>query len=136
MKEAFFLYRDRDEGAERSPLVRRNTPTVAAALDFIEANLFEADGVESLCRRLGASESTLLRAFKRELGLTPAVYWRGRRLDEALALLRSGSASVATVALKVGYANPAAFAEAFKARFGQSPSKLGARARVRVRLPP
>jgi AraC-like DNA-binding protein len=122
VKEAFFLCRDREHGEDRAPLAEQHSPVVAGALGFIDANLFEPELLAQLARHVGSSESTLLRAFKKELGSTPAAYWRARRLDEALGFLRSGLGSIAEIAARVGYDNPAAFAQAFQLRFGQAPS--------------
>lgn len=124
VKEAYFLLRDRDAGADRASVVQQHSPTVERALAHIEANLFASPSIRGLARIAGASESTLLRAFRRELGCTPSAYWRMRRLDEALALLESGHHTVAEVASLVGYDNPSAFAHAFSLRFGRAPSEL------------
>jgi AraC-like DNA-binding protein len=124
LKEIYFLFRDRDEGADRATAVRRYGPAVERALAHIEAHLFEPCDVRALAARAGASESTLLRAFRRELGVSPGVYWRGRRLEEALVLLRSGQHSIAEIAARVGYDNPTAFGFAFRRRFGEPPSRF------------
>jgi AraC-like DNA-binding protein len=124
IKEAYYLLRDREAGADRASTVQVHSPRVERALGHIEAHLFEPTQVARLARSVGASESTLLRAFKKELGCTPSVYWTRRRLDEALVLLESGHHSVAEVAASVGYENPSAFAAAFNRRFGQRPSSL------------
>ncbi|MDQ3036517.1 MAG: AraC family transcriptional regulator [Myxococcota bacterium] len=124
VKEAYFLLRDRDTGADRASLVERHSAPVERAVAFIEAHLFERTDVAALARHAGASESTLLRGFKREVGSTPSAYWRMRRLDEALVMLESGRWSVTEVAIAVGYENAGAFAHAFSARFGRTPSEL------------
>ncbi|MEZ4340054.1 MAG: AraC family transcriptional regulator [Sandaracinaceae bacterium] len=124
VKEAYYLLRDRDEGADRASLVQKHSATVERALAEIEAHLFGAPRIKELARVAGASESTLLRAFKRELGCTPSAYWRMRRLDEALVLLESVRHGVAEVATLVGYDNASAFAHAFALRFGRAPSEL------------
>jgi len=122
LKEIHFLFRDRDEGAERDTTLRRHTPGVERAVSHIEAHLFDVCSVSALARRSGASPSTLLRSFRRELGQTPAAYWRNRRLDEGLVLLRAGRHSVGSVADRLGYDNPTAFGFAFRRRFGRPPS--------------
>lgn len=123
LKEVYYLFRDRDEGAERASLGQRYSAPVERAVAWIEAHLFEPCGVRELARRSGASESTLLRSFRRELGCRPGEYWRTRRLDEALVLLRSGRYSVAEVAARAGYVNPTSFGHAFRQRFGRPPSE-------------
>jgi AraC-like DNA-binding protein len=125
LKEIYFLFRDReDEGADRQTLAQRHSPPVQKALAYIEANLFERRTLDALAVHAGASESTLLRSFRRELGCTPGAYWRSRCLDEALVVLRSGRYSVAEVATRAGYENPTSFAYAFRRRFGRSPTTL------------
>ncbi len=124
MKEADFLLRDRDDGADRASLVQEHSGAVQRALAHIEAHLFEVPDIKALTRVSGASESTLLRAFKREIGCAPGAYWRMMRLDESVVLLESGRLTVAEVATRVGYDNASAFAHAFQLRFGRSPSEL------------
>ena len=70
------------------------------------------------------SPRALLRAFQKGLGDSPVAYVRARRLDEALLLLRSGRLDVSEVSARVGYRTLSAFSQAFKARFGQSPSAV------------
>jgi len=122
LKEIFFLFRDREAGADRASLVRKYGAPVERAIAHIESHLFAPCSMPELAAHCGASESTLLRAFRKELGCTPAAYWRTRKLDESLVLLRGGRHSVAEVAAEVGYDNTTAFGHAFRIRFGQPPS--------------
>jgi AraC-like DNA-binding protein len=122
LKEIYFLFRDREAGADRASVVRKYGAPVERAIAHIESHLFAPCSVPELASHCGASESTLLRAFRKELGCTPSAYWRTRKLDEALVLLREGRHSVAEIASEVGYDNPTAFGHAFRLRFGQPPS--------------
>lgn len=131
LKEIYFLFRDRDAGAERSTIVQKRSAVLERAVAYIEAHVLEPSDVAALARAAGASERTLLRTFRRELSTTPAAYWRTRKLDEALVLLRAGRDSVAEVAAKVGYENPTAFGHAFRLRFNRPPSAFRPRADVR-----
>jgi AraC-like DNA-binding protein len=124
VKELYFLRLARDSSGDRRSVVEGEGALIERALKAIEARLFEADVVRGLARACGASESTLLRAFKRELGVGPLAYVRARRLDESILLLKSRRFSVSEVAAMVGYRNLAAFSEAFRARFGMRPSDL------------
>lgn len=130
-KEIYFLFRDRDEGAERATIVRAPGAPVERALRYIDAHLYADLSMPQLSRIAGASESTLLRQFRAEVGSTPAAYWRNRRLDEALLALRAGR-SVAEVATRVGYDHPTAFGFAFRRRFGKPPSAFRPTGRVRA----
>lgn len=131
LKELYFLFRDRESGGERASLVRAFSPSVDRALAYIDEHLFDAVDVKRLAARAGASESTLLRLFRRELGSTPGDYWRNRKLDEAVVLLRGGRRSVADVAAEIGYLNPTAFGHAFRRRFLRTPSSVRPRQPIR-----
>jgi AraC-like DNA-binding protein len=122
LKELYYLFRDRDDGKDRAGIAHQHSPQVERAVAYIEAHLFEPSNLDLLAKKSGASVSTLLRSFQRELGCRPGEYWRTRRLDEALVLLRSGRWSIAEIATKVGYENPTSFGYAFRQRFGGSPS--------------
>jgi AraC-like DNA-binding protein len=120
VKELFFVARD----DRRMSIVHERTTPLSRALAHIEEHLFEAHLVGSLVAAARASESTLLRAFRREFGVSPAEFVRARRLDEALVLLRAGRYDVSEVARLVGYRSLGAFSQAFRARFGQTPSHV------------
>jgi len=138
VKELFFLFRDREEeGADRASVAHRYSTPIERAVAWIEAHLFDpsATTMKALTKHAGASESTLLRGFRRELGQKPIEYARTRRLDEALLLLRSGRYSVAEVATRTGYDNPTSFGFAFRSHFGHSPSRDLDRTRPRKRAP-
>lgn len=102
---------------KKSPLVRK-------AMIYIEAHLFNNFGMEDLAAELSASESTILRAFTKDLRRSPFSYIKERRLDEANALLKTCKFSVSEVAALVGYENVSAFISAFKGRFGHTPSSV------------
>jgi AraC-like DNA-binding protein len=117
-KELYFLCHERQRRFERPSLIAGQTAVMRQALQYVEEHLFDPDVVSELPRASGASPSTMLRAFKREVGEAPLAYVRMRRLDEALLLLKSRHLRVSEVASLVGYKNPAAFSHAFHQRFG------------------
>ena len=123
-KEVYFLCAERDARQGRASVVREEDDLVARARAWIDDHLFEPLRVGDLARRAGTSESTLLRAFRRQMGKAPAAYARERRLDAALLLLQSGRLSVGEVAARVGYAGLAAFTAAFTRRFERAPSSV------------
>jgi AraC-like DNA-binding protein len=120
-----------NEGDEHVAKSARPGPSsvLARALRHIEANLFSDVDLEELCRVCGASRSSLLRHFKRELKTSPNAYMLGRRLDEARRLLERGTYGVGEVARLVGYESLGAFSDAFRRRFGRPPSKVAAKER-------
>jgi len=123
-KELYFLRHEHEGQQDRPSLVEEHTPVVRRALEHLEKHLFEAAVLRDLPRAAGASSSTLLRAFQRELGESPLAYLRTRRLDEALMLLKSRGLRVSEVSALVGYTSLAAFSHAFRARFGLRPSDV------------
>lgn len=137
-KEVYFLGKERLAERTRASVVHTPTTLAEAGRAYIEAHLFEPLKVSAIARACHASESTLLRAFRDELGVTPAAYQRQRRLDEALLLLESGGLTASEVATRVGYGDLPAFTVAFQRRFGVPPSAARAEALAsrRDRLPP
>jgi AraC-like DNA-binding protein len=139
-KELFFLCKEREENRTRASVVHEEGDTVQRARAWIEANLFSPLRVGELAKHCATSESTLLRAFQKELGRTPTSYARERRLDAALLLLKSSRYAVGEVASRVGYSNLPAFTEAFHKHFGVTPSQVKGGAadpeHAREKLPP
>jgi AraC-like DNA-binding protein len=135
VKEMFFLGREQLDGRTRDSVLFEGDELVARARAWIEAHVFEPFRIGELVRHCHASESTVLRAFHRELGVPPLAYARRRRLEEALQLLESGRYGVTEIATRVGYENPSAFSAAFRDQFGIAPSRVRPASDGAVRLP-
>ncbi len=125
-KELYFLGHEQLEQTTRTSVVFEGSTLVARARAWIEDHLFEPFKIDALVAHCHASESSVLRAFRKELGVAPVAYLRRRRLEEALQLLESGRYAVTEVATRVGYENPSAFAAAFREQFGVAPSRARA----------
>ena len=124
VKELFFILHERATVRERASVVETASTVLQRAVALVEKSLFEPDVLQHLATGSGASASTLLRTFQRELGQSPLAYVRARRLDEALLLLKSRRHAVGEVATMVGYTSFAAFSQAFRARFAKKPSEV------------
>lgn len=122
----FFPNKNRTQPSELE--IDETDPVAVRALRHIEANLFEPLDLTDIAKISYASVSTLLRHFKSDVGITPYLYIKNRRLEEALRLLKSGQYPVGDVALLVGYENFGAFSEAFKDKYGRSPSEVKGKA--------
>jgi AraC-like DNA-binding protein len=123
-KEVYFLGREHIDRDTRASVLFEGDPIAAAARTWIEEHLFEPFRIDALVRHCHASESTVLRAFRKQLGVSPLAYLRRRRLEQAMQLLESGRYAVTEVATRVGYDNPSAFAAAFHKQFGVTPSRV------------
>ena len=116
--EGLFLAREpREEASRRAGLVGR-------ALALMRENLETPLPVEALARRLGCQRRTLDRRFRTELGAAPGRVYRHLRLSAARQMAETGAAPVSEIALRCGYADPAALARAFRARYGESITAL------------
>ncbi len=135
-KEVYFLGQELIGEHTRASVVHEGSDVVRRARQWIEDHLFLPLRMDELARRCHTSESTLLRAFKSELGMAPTTYVRDRRLDEALLLLESGRFAVGEVASRVGYGNLPAFTVAFGRRFGAPPSTMRFSPPASPALPP
>jgi len=78
--------------------------------------------LESLGREVALSRSALHDRFVQLVGIPPMQYLTQWRMQVASGLLRSGRASVAAIALDVGYDSEAAFSRAFKRLVGVPPA--------------
>ncbi|MGE5186231.1 MAG: helix-turn-helix domain-containing protein, partial [Acidobacteriota bacterium] len=134
-KEVYFLAREQADAHTRTSVLFEGDPVAARARAWLDEHLFEPFHVAALVRHCHASESTVLRAFHRAHGLAPLGYVRRRRLEHAMQLLESGRYAVTEVATRVGYANPSAFAQAFRDQFGVAPSRVRPQLDPRATLP-
>jgi AraC-like DNA-binding protein len=134
-KEVYFLGHEQAAQRTRASVVFEGDSIAARAKAWLEEHLFEPFHGSDLARAMHASESTVLRVVRKELGVAPAVYQRRRRLEEAMLLLESGRYGVTEVATRVGYDNPSAFAAAFRRELGVAPSSVKPTVDAATRLP-
>ncbi|MGJ3264936.1 MAG: AraC family transcriptional regulator [Salinarimonas sp.] len=110
-----------------APPPGRESRAVARTRETIEARFPEDLGLESLAREAGVSRTHLIRAFKRQTGLTPHAYQVDRRFRAACRLLAAGEPPAAA-ALAVGFYDQSHLNRAFKARMGVTPGAFAAQA--------
>jgi AraC-like DNA-binding protein len=75
-----------------------------------------------LAKESGLSRYQLIRAFARELGLTPHAYILQRRIALAQRLIRCGS-DLAEVAVRAGFYDQSHLTRWFVRQFGVTPSR-------------
>ncbi len=101
------------QAAEREPL-RELQGWIA---DNLDADL----SVPALARGVSMSERNFARAFRHEVGMTPAAYVEASRVEGARIALESGSQPVELVARRTGFGTVETMRRAFRRRLGVSP---------------
>ncbi|MFI9649291.1 AraC family transcriptional regulator [Streptomyces sp. NPDC052040] len=93
-----------------------------AVTDLLHADPGQSSTLATLGHRVGASERTLSRLFRTDLGMSFHRWRTVLRIHHALAHLTSGW-SVTDTAIACGWSNPSSFIEAFTAVVGQTPGR-------------
>ena len=114
-----FMTRDsaRSHGGGASPAGR----LVSRALAVMQENFETPLSIQQIAARAGTTQKTLESRMRAELGAVPAMVYRRLRLNLARKLVVETDLSVAEIAVRVGYQNPAAMTRAFKEIFGSTP---------------
>lgn len=95
---------------------------VGRALALLHQQPAQDWSIDDLGRRVGLSRSALHERFVQLIGLPPMQYLAQWRMQAASRMLLDTRATVATIALDVGYDSEAAFARAFKRLVGRPPA--------------
>ena len=119
--QAQFSTRPEWRPAEREPL----RDLQAWVADNLDADL----SVPALAERAFMSPRNFARAFRREVGMTPAAYVESVRLERARAELESGDASIEAVAAACGFGTVETMRRAFQRHFNVNPASYRGRFR-------
>src|SRR5947209_16970424 len=95
--------------------------------DWIGEHPHKNLSVERLADQTGMSTRSFARAFRREVGMTPAAYVEAVRVERAKLLLESTATHVDEIAARCGFGTPETLRRAFARRVGASPSDYRAR---------
>ena len=95
-------------------------PLLRAVCDILHADPGDTRTLAELGRKVGASDRSLSRLFRQDLGMTFPQWRTQLRLHRALVLLAQG-APVTTVAHQCGWSSASAFIEVFRRSFGHTP---------------
>ncbi len=124
MAAAYFMqivgYLSRCFTAAGSPR-RLSLLRLAAAIGHLEQNIDRRVGIAELRAITHMSESSLLRAFKKTVGLSPIGYHLRLRLRRACRLLESRELPITEVAYRAGFCDSNYFSRAFRRVMGVSP---------------
>ena len=104
-----------------------STVSIRRTRDRIDADPAAPLTLTSLAAEAGTSRYQLLRAFARELGLTPHAYIVQQRLALARRLIRAGSALVDAASV-AGFSDQSHLTRMFSRQFGVTPARYRLRA--------
>ena len=100
----------------------RNDQLVMRCIELIKENFDEPEtGINLLAEELEVHRSTLNRAFKDKIKMSPIKYLTAVRVQNALRMLRQTSLPVAEIGKKNGYNDPCYFSKVIKKAIGVSP---------------
>jgi AraC-like DNA-binding protein len=98
-----------------------DSSVISKAIDAIQTNWQSPPNLESLARKCNMSVSTFQRRWNESMGITPARYALGLRLQEACRLLVETSDSISEVANACGFDDEFYFSRCFRRQFGNPP---------------
>lgn len=96
-------------------------PRMKRALQLLHETPERPWTLEILAGEAGTSRTVLVNCFRKHLGVAPMAYLNNWRMQLATHLLMDRRASIANIALQVGYESEAAFSRSFKRCTGCSP---------------
>lgn len=108
-------------GAIDGPVADR--ASLRAVQEWIPGHLDADLSVAALAERAAMSPRNFARAFRRELGTTPAAYVERLRVERARSCLESDAAPIEAVAAACGFGTVETLRRAFQRRVGTSPSR-------------
>jgi AraC-like DNA-binding protein len=98
------------------------TRTVKRVVDALEAAPQDSWSLADMARVAGVSGRRLQQGFREQLGSSPTAYLRVLRLERVRNDLVAGTGSVTEVAHRWGFVHLGRFADAYRERFGETPS--------------
>ena len=113
----------RDAAPATTSLKSDTVARIHYAAEILRSHLENPPSHIELAQRVGIGQTTLNKGFRTVFGMTPFAYLTYHRMEQAKQLLQQPDYTVADVANRMGYANPAQFAAKFKRHFGMTPRK-------------
>jgi AraC family transcriptional regulator len=95
--------------------------------DHVEDHLDGEIRIADLATLIGLSAGHLHRAFRATLGKTPLEFITERRVQRAMQMLARETASIAEIALRVGFQSPSHFTRTFRRMVGVNPGDYRAK---------
>lgn len=114
---------DQDCAAVKGTLNQADSETLLRVRRQIDEGFLEPVTIADLSKRHFMCESKLREVFRDQYGITIYQYILNRRMEYARELLSAPGAQVKDVAGLVGYSNISHFSDAFRKKFGCTPSE-------------
>lgn len=108
------------EQPETVAITGREQSLVNATMKYMRENLQQLPSLEILAKYVGCNPKKLNQLFQQTTGVTVFAWAREERLCQARVLLAHTEASIASIAIHLGYSSQANFAKAFHERYGCS----------------
>ncbi len=100
------------------------SPEIRLILSYIDQHLFEMIPLSALADEMSLSLSRFKVRFKKEIGIPPAQYIMGKKIEKSKQLLSSGRYSVTDIAMQLGFSSSQYFSTVFKQYTGLPPSQI------------
>ncbi|MFC4025205.1 helix-turn-helix transcriptional regulator [Oceanobacillus longus] len=94
---------------------------VDRVVNYININFMEDITIDDIAKKNHVHPNHLMRAFKKEKGMTISQFRRKRRILEAKDLLIHSSLSITDIAVTIGFDTPQYFSKIFKVEEGITP---------------
>ncbi len=94
---------------------------VSDAIAFYEAHQSTEININSLAESIGVNRTTLLRAFRQTLNMSPLEYLQRQRMIKASELLSLTDLPLKTIARSIGFRNEKYFSRCFDQNYGVPP---------------
>lgn len=97
--------------------------TISKAIKHMEKNFTEKLSIPELASIASVSESTLLRAFKKNTDMSPNAYFIQLKIQYACEKLRQTNATISEIAFDTGYNDSNYFTRQFHQQMGKTPGE-------------
>lgn len=114
---------DQNSVAVKGSLSRADSETLLRVRRQIDEGFLEPVTIAELSKQHFMCESKLREIFRKHYGITIYQYMLNRRMEHACELLSVPDAQVKDIAGLVGYSNISHFSDAFRKKFGCTPSE-------------
>ncbi|MBO4648279.1 MAG: helix-turn-helix transcriptional regulator [Lentisphaeria bacterium] len=108
--------------AESEGYRKKLPPLVERLLSDLSSDLVCRHSVADFARRHGCGVHTLMRLFRKHLGIPPAAYREQLRFEQACQLLRTTRLPIKEISDRLGYCDQLYFSAAFRKRAGMPPT--------------